>query len=193
MSRTRIVNLRQAPFDVYIGRRGQGYDGYFGNPFVGLHALKRYREHFFQRIETDPEFRRRVLELQGKVLGCFCKPRPCHGDIIVAWLEEKRGETMPKDQKLDGKFYGTIYKNKDGSRVPDDQFVVFLAKDKAFLPTLRFYFDECERQGAEQSQLNAVIALIARVEAWQAAHPELMKVPDVHPGEIRTEPTTAAL
>jgi hypothetical protein len=25
-----------------------------------------------------------LLELDGKRLGCFCKPKLCHGDIIVA-------------------------------------------------------------------------------------------------------------
>lgn len=24
-----------------------------------------------------------LLELDGKVLGCWCKPRPCHGDVYV--------------------------------------------------------------------------------------------------------------
>jgi hypothetical protein len=27
------------------------------------------------------------LALRGKVLACFCRPRSCHGDVIVAWLE----------------------------------------------------------------------------------------------------------
>ena len=22
-------------------------------------------------------------ELKGKILGCWCKPLPCHGDIII--------------------------------------------------------------------------------------------------------------
>lgn len=88
--------------------------------------------------------------------------------------------------KLDGKFQGTIVKNKDGSVVPADQWVCFLAKDNAFPPTLQFYMEECQRQGAAREQVDAVAALLDRVLAWRREHPELCKVPDVHPGEIQT-------
>lgn len=87
-----VVNLRREPFDVYIGRAGKGQDGYFGNPYdvrkYGAMALTLYREHFEAKIASSPEFRRRVLALRGKRLGCFCKPKACHGDIIVNWLEQ---------------------------------------------------------------------------------------------------------
>lgn len=97
---TRVVNLRREWFDVYIGRAGKGYDGYFGNPiargykcsicgFVHMSAsstLPCYEQHFHYRLR-DVEFRRRVLELKGRTLGCFCKPARCHGDIIAAWVD----------------------------------------------------------------------------------------------------------
>jgi hypothetical protein len=88
---TRVVNLRREKYDVYIGRAGHGQDGYFGNPFpVGAYggfAFPRYRAYFLNRMKGDPEFRSRVEQLRGKVLGCFCKPCPCHGDVIVEYLE----------------------------------------------------------------------------------------------------------
>ena len=28
-------------------------------------------------------------ELKGQVLGCFCKPKACHLDIVVDWLNEQ--------------------------------------------------------------------------------------------------------
>lgn len=90
---TTVVNIRTGtPCDVYIGRGGYGHKGYFGNPFrlpAGLppgSTLDRYREYFYDKLSSDPEFKRRVLELKGKVLGCFCKPHPCHGDIIADYL-----------------------------------------------------------------------------------------------------------
>ena len=95
MSQTTVVNLKRSQYDVYIGRRGRGLDGYFGNPFrikrygdgAHLHEImEAYRRYFSNRIEADAEFRRRVLELSGKRLGCFCKPGPCHGDVIAEWL-----------------------------------------------------------------------------------------------------------
>ncbi|MCF0255553.1 MAG: DUF4326 domain-containing protein [Bacteroides heparinolyticus] len=99
MSKTRVVNIRKESCDVYIGRVGQGKDGYFGNPFK-LEAtmarggtLDRYRKYFYHRLSTDEEFRRRIGELQGKTLGCFCKPNPCHGDIIKEYLDRMEGRT----------------------------------------------------------------------------------------------------
>lgn len=96
MARTRVVNLRREPYDVYIGRPGHGQDGYFGNPLrtppqpgARTTVLARYRDWFLWRVENDPEFRRRVLALRGKVLGCFCKPAACHGDVIAEWVDSQ--------------------------------------------------------------------------------------------------------
>lgn len=87
--------------------------------------------------------------------------------------------------KLDGKFHGIIAKNKDGTIVPQDQWMCFLAKDNAVPATLEFYYEECKRQGAALDQLNAVKAMIERVTAWRAANPKLCKVPDVQAGELK--------
>jgi len=98
---TKAVNLRREPFDVYIGRAGRGQDGYFGNPVAmgrkcpvcrsvhrsGGSTLPCYKQWFANRLATDNEFLRRILELKGKRLGCFCKPRPCHGDVIVQFVD----------------------------------------------------------------------------------------------------------
>jgi hypothetical protein len=102
---TKVVNLRRERYDVYIGRAGRGQDGYFGNPYpVGQvcsrcgkshhdagSTLPCFRKYFKERL-NDPIFHSRVLQLKGKVLGCFCKKvgiEPCHGDVYVAWLEER--------------------------------------------------------------------------------------------------------
>ena len=89
---TKVVNLKKEKYDVYIGRAGHGQDGYFGNPFV-LSAgqsrgasIDKYRAHFYDRLKTDTEFRIKIHELKGKTLGCFCKPNPCHGDVIAEYL-----------------------------------------------------------------------------------------------------------
>lgn len=89
--KTKIVNLHKDSYDVYIGRAGKGKEGYFGNPIrleggTRKEVLKRYKEYFYQRLENDAEFKQRVLELKGKTLGCFCKPKSCHGDTIVEYL-----------------------------------------------------------------------------------------------------------
>lgn len=86
--------------------------------------------------------------------------------------------------KLDIKFYGEIYKYKDNSLVPDDQWVVFLAKDAALPATLKFYREECVRLGTDERQLGAIDDLIVRVEEWQALHPEKVHAADIGSAEI---------
>jgi len=101
---TRVINISLAPKDwksnpdfAYIGRAGKGLVGYFGNPFrlkPGLapgSTLAAYKEHFEKRLLSDPQFRARVEALRGKTLVCFCKPAPCHGDIISEYLNGKGG------------------------------------------------------------------------------------------------------
>jgi len=85
---TKVVNLKSEPYDIYIGRRSP-----FGNPFVISRdgdrdkVISLYRKYFYKRLEWDPEFEGKILALKGKVLGCYCKPLPCHGDIIVEYLD----------------------------------------------------------------------------------------------------------
>lgn len=101
--RTRAVNLRVEPHDVYAGRPAKGPDGtndprrvpvgergWLGNPFdprVEANALDRFREYFLERVERDEAFRVSVIALKGKRLGCFCAPRPCHAQTIAEWVE----------------------------------------------------------------------------------------------------------
>jgi hypothetical protein len=86
--------------------------------------------------------------------------------------------------KLDRNFTGIIVKNKDGSIVPHDEYIVFLAKDNAFLPTLGFYRKECARLGADNTQLTAIDTLIDAVLDWREKNPERCKTPDVQDNEL---------
>lgn len=99
---TEVVNIRHGqPIDVYIGRAGHGHDGYFGNPVAigktcpeckqihkdGGSTLPCYRKYLWRRMNESEEFCIQLLALQGSVLGCFCKPAPCHGDEMVKAIE----------------------------------------------------------------------------------------------------------
>lgn len=81
---TRVVNLYKAPYDVYIGRKGQ--QGKWGNPFNGPDRLKNITD-YKNWILQQPELLTDLEELRGKRLGCFCKPKACHGDVLVELLE----------------------------------------------------------------------------------------------------------
>ena len=99
---TTVVNIRRKKgkkrphCDILIDRTSP-----FGNPHpIGycdvcnkvhdrLEAIEEYRKDFYNHL-TNVEFRDNVLSLKGKVLGCWCKPLPCHGDVIVEYLEGKK-------------------------------------------------------------------------------------------------------
>lgn len=84
----RAVHCKREPFDVYVGRPSP-----WGNPFshkVGTRAQFRVetREEaiamFREWLRGQPELVERARrELRGKVLGCWCKPAACHGDVLV--------------------------------------------------------------------------------------------------------------
>lgn len=84
---TRVVHCKREPYDVYIGRPSK-----WGNPFaLGKEnarsaVIERYRAYLKREVEMgrlDPG------ELRGKVLGCWCAPKPCHGDILVEFAESE--------------------------------------------------------------------------------------------------------
>ena len=85
---------------------------------------------------------------------------------------------MIAEAKLDKKFTGQVFKVKDGSVVPHDQWLVFLAKDNAFPATVAFYRQECERLGADAEHLASVDRMIERLTKWRADNPHRLKVPD---------------
>lgn len=78
--KTRVVHCKKEPFDVYIGRPGE-----WGNPFLVSRmgregAIAAFRAH----VAAHPGMIARIRsELRGKVLGCYCTPDPCHGDVYV--------------------------------------------------------------------------------------------------------------
>ena len=95
---TTVVNIRRDSCDVYIGRGSA-----FGNQFTYLTnvknpatthfvenravAIAEFKKYFLKRISSDIAFRNKVLALKDKKLGCYCKPLPCHGDVIKEWLD----------------------------------------------------------------------------------------------------------
>ena len=107
---TTVVNLRRHGHDVYIGR-GRGGSvpprpweyGWLGNPVVvgkvcpvcgSTHndnggTLPCYKEYLVEQLK-NPEWAREFYKIGGKILGCFCKPKQCHGDVIVEVLDDTR-------------------------------------------------------------------------------------------------------
>lgn len=99
MNGLRVVNRHHFPDGVpspsiYIGRGTP-----LGNPFTvkewGELALPKYREWLWEKLnEQDSAVLGAFAEITVEhKLVCSCKPRPCHGDVIVAawdWLRKQR-------------------------------------------------------------------------------------------------------
>jgi len=66
--------------------------------------------------------------------------------------------------------------------------VLFLAHDIAVPETLRAYRKAAAKHGARPAQLAAIDELIARVVAWQKAHPARVKVADIDEEPGRKKP-----
>lgn len=111
VSETIVVNLSDDAYDEYIGRGinyhthmladgiKPGTEGWLGNPHpigwcdrcLEYHSreecIEAFKKDFYQKLEADSAFRRQVISLRSKRLGCYCKPEACHGDIIKAWID----------------------------------------------------------------------------------------------------------
>ena len=92
LSAPRVVHNKREPFDVYIGRPSK-----WGNPFSHKDGtLAEFRvatrdeavDAYAVWIETQPELLDSLGELRGKVLGCWCAPQRCHGDVLLALANE---------------------------------------------------------------------------------------------------------
>jgi len=72
--------------DVYIG-----HPSIWGNPFkIGIDGNREeVIEQYENYIRNNPYLMERLMELEGKTLGCWCKPKPCHGDVLVKLIKEK--------------------------------------------------------------------------------------------------------
>lgn len=89
---TTVVHCKKAPYEVYIGRPGP-----WGNQFSHREgtpedlkkkdraaAISAYEEW----LRSRPDLLARLPELRGKTLGCWCKPAPCHGDVLARLANE---------------------------------------------------------------------------------------------------------
>lgn len=84
---TRVVHCKKEPYDIYIGRPGK-----WGNPFsIGPDTREQVLEKFEAFLLSRPDLLEQLSELEGKVLGCWCKPQACHGDILVKYIGRKNG------------------------------------------------------------------------------------------------------
>ncbi len=81
-----IAWAKKAGLYVRIARPGP-----WGNPYVlgkagdRAHCIASFRTYFLGR----PDLHARLIELKGKVLGCYCHPEACHGDELIRFMRER--------------------------------------------------------------------------------------------------------
>ena len=115
MNKTTNCNIKDMnQGDTYCGRgRGKFNDtqkcepkdsGYWGNPFSigkkcelcktvhkdGEDTLPCYQNYLETRLDNDSVFKEEFYKLKGKRLVCFCKPKPCHTDVMIKFLDTKK-------------------------------------------------------------------------------------------------------
>lgn len=103
--KNKVVHCKRERYDVYIGRPSK-----WGNPFTHIQdrktkaefivatreeAIAKYREW----ILTQPALLNDLHELDGKILGCWCKPQSCHGDVLVELIRKKNENDLHKRNK----------------------------------------------------------------------------------------------
>lgn len=87
-----------APYDVYIGHRRPAWmwgGGYYlpcspwHNPYNRAYrdghitARESIALFHYDLVVKRPNLVALLPEVRGKVLACWCKPGPCHGDVIA--------------------------------------------------------------------------------------------------------------
>ena len=85
-SNGKVVHCKKEDYDVYIGRPSK-----WGNPFsIGKdgtrkEVIKKYEKYILENKELLND----LHELEDKVLACWCKPKACHGDVLVRLANSK--------------------------------------------------------------------------------------------------------
>ena len=106
-----VIHIKDAPLGweddphfVYIGRPGGKHPhAKWGNPYPIGQICKRCGQYHGTGGSTLACFEAYAQEaalpvnmLTGRVLVCFCKPNPCHGDVLVKLWREHNERVIPQ-------------------------------------------------------------------------------------------------
>lgn len=91
-----VVHVRKHPYTLYIGRKFAEFPASdWQNPF---HRLSRFNSIHDFEVYARRELWHRLHELDNQTLGCWCKPKACHGDVLKRLRQEQldalRGATV---------------------------------------------------------------------------------------------------
>ncbi len=95
----RVVHFKKEKYDVYCGR-----PSFWGNPYshkeetlaeFKVASRKEAIAKFEQHLLNNPEMMSRLHELKFKTLGCWCKPKSCHCDVLKKYVDLLEKEIEP--------------------------------------------------------------------------------------------------
>lgn len=92
-----LVEWLEEPSHMYIGRTVHYVEGANASPWANPYSVKAYGlKECLERYEKHvrDNLWDRLAELDGKVLGCWCKTNNpdeivCHGDVLVRLFQER--------------------------------------------------------------------------------------------------------
>lgn len=129
-----VVHCQKQDYDVYIGRGKCPKTGKFSrwaNPFkIGPDGDRdQVIEKYEIYLNSRPELLTRIVEdLRDKVLGCYCNPLPCHGDILARysnanWIVNWFSNMLPLDEPFiyQGTRYNTSENFYQAMKLPKDR------------------------------------------------------------------------
>lgn len=108
---TRVVHVRKAPYDVYIGRQmgSEFAQSEFHNPsrIDSTTTREVAVQEFWDHLNRNPELKKKARLLKGRTIGCWCKDPDhldelCHGDVLAAVAE---GREWVAPQALQGSLF----------------------------------------------------------------------------------------
>lgn len=94
---------------VYIGRYSAEHKlqkSIFANPFhLGPEeergaTIQKYKVWLWDELLSQRIAKKQLLDLDGKDLVCYCKPKSCHGDVVVAAVKWVKENELVFDQKV---------------------------------------------------------------------------------------------
>jgi hypothetical protein len=88
MGYTDLLEWLLYPNHFYIGRAVRYVPGARQSKWANPFSKKKYGhdrcvDMYKEYIAEKPELLADLSELEGKVLGCWCKPHKCHGDVLI--------------------------------------------------------------------------------------------------------------
>ena len=84
----KVVHCKKESYDVYIGRPSKWGNPFSHKPGIAIwhtktveEAIEKYEDYLL----GSTNLLKSLPELKGKILGCWCSPGRCHGDILYKY------------------------------------------------------------------------------------------------------------